>query len=135
MHASAYLVALLLKLTHTHIRSLLKQTPSEPCPLWGQVSRFLYYTHESIQTGLVMRPAIVPSLHLSSAAFSPCSLPSPTIHHSPIPFLPTSASPHLNSIHPSSRPCIHQSLSLHHSVRKILMVLGIPYIQMKKRDK
>ena len=29
----------------THIYSLLKQTPTEPCPLWGQVSRFLYYTH------------------------------------------------------------------------------------------
>lgn len=46
MHASAYLAALDLKhtLTHTH-RLLVKADTSEPCPLWGLVSHFLYYTH------------------------------------------------------------------------------------------
>lgn len=46
MHTLEYSVAL--DLSHTNILtpySLLEQTPSEPGPLQGQTSRFLYYTH------------------------------------------------------------------------------------------
>lgn len=122
MHASAYLVALDLKRTHsftTHTLLVKADTKWTMSSLGPSVS--LSLLHALINTDWPVVEGCHLSIFSSAASFSPSSsllplhlLPSFIYHIPPLlsSVLP-SVSPHLNSIHPSICPCIHHPLSLH----------------------
>lgn len=105
--------------SHTHtVHFLLKQTPSEPWPLGGQVSHFLYYVHIN-QYRLTWRRGL-PSFHLS-----PTHTPSSTLHPqhpSLIYHFPSLLHLSAPECHQSPSSSIYRLLSVHFTAQPSLLL-------------